>query len=103
MIPPSHKILATVRKNNQNLKIKIKYNNEKSWHETFAILGTRAAKSYVDAQMIKYLERKILIEPHTYVGFNGERKILSQYCEILLRIKRIKFIFPFFIEPNYET
>ena len=53
--------------------------------------------------MIKYLERKILIEPHTYVGFNGERKILSQYCEIPLRIKGIEFIFPFFIESNYET
>ena len=53
--------------------------------------------------MIKYLERKIQIEPHTYVWFNGERKTLSQYCEIPLRIKGIKNIFSFFIEPNYET
>ena len=52
MILPSHEILATVRKSNQNLKIKIKYNNGKSWHETFAILDTRATKSYVDVKMI---------------------------------------------------
>ena len=101
--PPSHEILATIRKNNQNLKIKIDYNNGKSWHETFAILDTWAAKSYVDAKMIKYLERKILIEPHTYVGFNRERKTLRKYCKIPLKIKGTKFIFPFFIEPYYET
>ena len=52
MIPPSHEILAAIRKNNQNLKIKIEYNNGKSWHETFAILDTRATKSYVDVKMI---------------------------------------------------
>ena len=81
----------------------IEYNNGKSWHKTFTILDTGAAKSYVDSKMIKYLERKILIEPHTYVGFNGEGKTLSQYSEILLRIKGIEFIFSFFIEPDYET
>ena len=57
VIPLSHEILATVRNNNQNLQIKIEYNNGKSWHETFTILDTRAAKFYVDAKMIKYLER----------------------------------------------
>ena len=77
VIPPSHEILAAIKKNNQNLKIKIEYNNGKPWHETFAIFDTGAAKSYVDAKMIKYLERKLVIEPHTYIGFNGERKTIS--------------------------
>ena len=53
--------------------------------------------------MIKYLERNILIEPHKYMRYNGERKTLSQYCEIPLRIKGINFIFPFFIELDYKT
>lgn len=65
IIPPSNEILATIRRNNQNLKIKIDYNNRKLWHQTFAIPDIGAAKSYVDAKMIKYLERKILIEPHS--------------------------------------
>ena len=30
VIPPSHEIPTTVRINNQNLKIKIEYNNRKS-------------------------------------------------------------------------
>ena len=64
IIPPSNEILATIRRNNQNLKIKIDYNNRKLWHETFAIPNIGAAKSNVDAKMIKYLEKKILIEPH---------------------------------------
>lgn len=69
-------------------------------YETFVILDTRAAKSYVEAKMIKYLERRILIKPHTYVGYNGERKTLSQYCEILLRTKGYLF---FFHITKYET
>lgn len=58
MIPPSHEILATVRTNSQNLKIKIDYNNRMSWHENFAILDIGAAKSYIGAKMIKYLGKK---------------------------------------------
>lgn len=96
MIPPSHEILATARRNNQNLKIKIEYNNGKSWHETFAVLNTRVAKSYIDSKMIKYLKRRILIEPHTYVWYNGERNTLSQYFEIPLKIRGIWFIYLFY-------
>ena len=70
---------------------------------TFTILDARVVNSYVDAKMIKYLERNILIEPHKYMRYNGERKTLSQYCEIPLRIKGINFIFPFFIELDYKT
>lgn len=57
MVLPSHKLLAIVRRNSQNLKIKIDYNNGKTLHETFAILYIGAAKSYINAKMIKYLEK----------------------------------------------
>lgn len=52
--------------------------------------------------MIKYLEKRVLVEPHTYVGYNGERKTVSQYYEIPVRIKGIKFMFLFFIKTNYK-
>lgn len=52
--------------------------------------------------MIKYLEKRVLVEPHTYVGYNGETKTVSQYNEIPVRIKGIKFMFLFFIKTNYE-
>lgn len=42
------------------------------------------------------------MKPHTYVGYNGESKTVSQYYEIPVRIKGIKFMFLFFIKANYE-
>lgn len=49
MIPPSYELLATVR-SIQNLKTKIDYNSGSHGRETFIILDTRVAKSYIDSK-----------------------------------------------------
>lgn len=43
----------------------------------FTILDIWVTKSYADVKMIEYLERRIVIEPYTYVGYNGESHFVN--------------------------